>query len=510
MYSSIISGGILGVEGILIRVETDIHDGLPVFNMVGYLSSCVREAGERVRTALKNSMYYLPPKRITINLSPADVRKEGTAFDLPIAIGILVSMGMIPEKNAKGILLIGELSLDGHVNAVRGVLSVVHHAFKQGIRRCIVPKGNGKEAALIAGMEVFAVTTLSETASFLNGDLDLIPEQVDIKQIFLRQESEPYEDFADIKGQAVLKRGMEIAAAGMHNILMTGAAGSGKSMIAKRLPGILPRLTFEESIEITKIYSIAGLLPENEALITKRPFRAPHHTITPTALAGGGVIPRPGEISLSHNAVLFLDELPEFNRNTLEVMRQPMEDGAVTISRLNATYRFPANFMLVAARNSCPCGHYPDMNKCTCTLREIRRYQAKISKPLLDRIDINVEVTPVEAEKLFEKGYEESSERIRERVYHAQSRQQLRYQNEQIRFNSQLDTSLCDKYIVLGSSEKDFLVHMYQALSLSARGGYRILKLARTIADLEDCDKVSISHLKEAVFYRNIDKAGGI
>lgn len=510
MYSKIMSGGILGVEGILIQVETDIHDGLPMFNMVGYLSSCVKEAGERVRTALKNSMFFLPPKRITINLSPADVRKEGTAFDLPIAIGILVSMGIISEERTKDILFIGELSLDGHVNAVRGVLSVVHHAFKQGITTCIVPKGNRMEAAMITGMKVIAVETLHEAVDYLNGALQILPEYVDVEQFFLKEEEEQQDDFSDIKGQETLKRGMEIAAAGMHNILMSGVAGAGKSMIAKRLPGILPKLTFEESIEITKIYSIAGLLKENEALITRRPFRSPHHTISATALAGGGVVPRPGEISLSHNAVLFLDELPEFNRGTLEVMRQPLEDGVVTISRLNATYRFPANFMLVAARNPCPCGNYPDLNKCTCTLKEIKRYNAKISKPLLDRIDINVEVAPVTPNQLFGNKLGESSKQIRERVYQAQKRQQKRYTNENIRFNSELDTNLCDRYITLGSSEKDFLMQMYQTLNLSARGGYRIIKIARTIADLADCDKVSISHLKEAVFYRNIDKAGGI
>lgn len=510
MYSKIISGGILGVEGILIQVETDIHDGLPMFNMVGYLSACVKEAGERVRTALKNSKFHLPPKRVTINLSPADVRKEGTAFDLPIAIGILVSMGIIPKEYTENLIIIGELSLDGHVNSVNGVLSMIHFAWKQGIAKCIVPKANGAEAALVTGMEVIAVESLVQAVDYLMGTLVIEPEYIDVEQLFSQTSLQQEGDFADMKGQETLKRGMEIAAAGMHNILMTGAAGAGKSMIARRLPGILPKLTFEESIEITKIYSIAGLLKEGEALITKRPFRAPHHTISATALVGGGVIPRPGEISLSHNAVLFLDELPEFRRNVLEVMRQPLEDREVTISRVNATYRFPANFMLVAARNSCPCGQYPDMNKCTCSLKEIKHYNARISKPLLDRIDINIEVHPVEPGQLFDTGKGEASEVIRQRVYQAQERQQLRYQNEKIRFNSQLDTALCNKYISLGSTEQDFLQQMYQTFSLSARGGYRIMKIARTIADLEGSEVITISHLKEALFYRNIDKAGGI
>ena len=388
MYSKVLSGLVQGVEGTLISVETDIHDGLPVMNMVGYLSSCVREAGERVRTALRNSDFSLPPKRVTINLFPADIRKEGTAFDLPIAVGILASMGIIPIDTINSILIIGELGLDGHVNSVNGVLAIVHHAYTCGVRSCIVPAGNSGEAAIIEGMTVIPVESLRELVDHLCGIHIIEPEYVDVDAV-LSSYMEEEGDFSEVKGHETLKRGIEIAAAGMHNILMTGPAGAGKSMIARRIPSILPRLTLDESIEITKIYSVAGMLDEGHPVINRRPFRSPHHTISLHALSGGGRDPRPGEISLAHGGVLFLDELPEFSRNVLEVMRQPLEEGVVHISRLNGTYRFPADFMLVAARNPCPCGQYPDMNRCTCTVNQIRNYNARISKPLLDRIDIN-------------------------------------------------------------------------------------------------------------------------
>ena len=351
MYSKVISGIVQGIEGTLISVETDIHDGLPMMNMVGYLSACVREAGERVRTALRNSNFNLPPKRITINLFPADIRKEGTAFDLPIAAGILASMGVIPHESLENTLILGELCLDGHVSQVTGVLAIVHHAYTKGIRRCIVPTGNSKEAAIISGVTVIPVESLEEFVSYLSGISVIEPEYVDVDALLGENTYTDECDFSEVKGHEALKRGVEIAAAGMHNILMTGPAGAGKSMIARRIPTILPNLTLEESIEITKIYSVAGLLRNEDQMIHRRPFRSPHHTISLHAMSGGGREPRPGEISLAHGGVLFLDELPEFGRNVLEVMRQPLEDGSVYISRLNGMYRFPADFMLVAARN---------------------------------------------------------------------------------------------------------------------------------------------------------------
>lgn len=506
MYSKIISGGVIGVEGILIQVEADINDGLPVFNMVGYLSSCVREAGERVRTALKNSDFHLPPKRITINLSPAAIRKDGTAFDLPIAIGILTSMGVITQEKLNHTLVVGELSLDGHVNAVSGILPIIQCALKQGIKRCIVPKENGEEAALIEEMEVIPVDSLRSVVDYMSDMIAIEPCYVDVKALIHSSNVSEYGDFSEVMGHETLKRGIEIAAAGLHNVLMTGAAGAGKSMIARRIPTILPELTFEECLEVTKLYSIAGLLKPDKPIIGSRPFRAPHHTISAHALAGGGKTPKPGEISLAHNGVLFLDELPEFSRNALEVMRQPLEDREVTISRLNGIYRFPADFMLVAARNPCPCGNYPDINKCTCTINQIKRYNARISKPLLDRIDINVDVRKVAYDELFLNGKGMDSKEMKAHVLTAQNMQKRRYENETIRFNSQLDTRLCNKYIKLSKNEKDFMRYVFESQELSARGSYRILRIARTIADIEESDRVCESHLKEAVFFRNADR----
>ncbi len=501
MYNKIMSCAVCGIDGMAVNVEADIHDGLPTFTMVGYLSSSVKEAGERVRTALKNSGYFLPPKRITINLSPADVKKEGSSFDLPIAIAVLLSMGITPEINMNNIVIMGELGLDGRVNPINGILPMVHYCYKRGIEYCIVPKANEDEAALVKGMKVIGVENLSQALEYIQGSSNIMHKT---NSVFAMDNNLSYDvDFADIKGQVVLKRGMEIAAAGFHNVLMTGAAGAGKSMIAKRLPTIMPKLTFEESLEVTKIYSINGMLPDNKSLIVERPFRAPHHSISNHAMTGGGVIPRPGEVSLAHNGVLFLDEIPEFNKNVLEVMRQPLEDRKITISRVNATYVFPSDFMLIAAMNPCPCGYYPNLKKCTCNPLQIKRYQSKISGPLLDRIDINIEVRPIEYDELFTKNEGETSKNIRERVEKAIEIQHKRYENDGIYFNSQLDGNLIKKYIRLGEKEQYMLEKYFKTMELSARGAHRILKLSRTIADLDGSEEIKEVHLMEAVFYRN-------
>ncbi len=505
MFSKVTSCAVLGVDGQVISVEADVNDGLPVFTMVGFLSSSVKEAGERVRTALKNSGYHMPPKRITINLSPADIRKDGSGFDLPVAVAVLLSIGILPEIDMDKTLILGELGLNGEVKPITGVLPMVYHCMKMGITSCIVPKDNAKEAALVRGMKVYGVESLKETAEFIQGMISLDP-LISLRDTMVEEKLDDNLDFADVKGQSTLKRGMEIAAAGFHNVLMTGAAGAGKSMIAKRLPTIMPKLTFEECIDITKIYSISGLLDNSNALITKRPFRSPHHTISNYALVGGGAVPRPGEVSLAHNGVLFLDELPEFNKNVLEVMRQPIEDRVITISRVNASYVFPADFMLVAAMNQCPCGNYPNLSKCKCTPYEIRRYQGKISGPLLDRIDITMEVQPIDFGDLFMEVKEENSASIRARVEDARLRQQKRYKNEGINFNSQLDGKVLKKYIHLGPLEEELLKDTFVKNELSARGTYRILRLARTIADLDASENINRVHLMEAIFYKNNGK----
>lgn len=507
MFSKVTSCALLGIEGTIISVEADVNDGLPMFTMVGYLSSSVKEAGERVRTALKNSGFHMPPKRITINLSPADIRKDGSGFDLPVAVAVLLSIGILPEFDVdlEKTIILGELGLNGEVKPIAGVLPMVSHCQKLGYQNFIVPKANAREASLIKGIMVYGVESLEETAEFIQG-IRIIEPEVGVGEIDNRTDNDANVDFSEVKGQATLKRGMEIAAAGFHNVLMTGAAGAGKSMIAKRLPTIMPKLTFEECIDITKIYSVSGLLDNNNALITRRPFRSPHHTISSYALVGGGTVPRPGEISLAHNGVLFLDELPEFNKNVLEVMRQPIEDRNITISRVNATYVFPADFMLVAAMNQCPCGNYPNRRKCKCTPYEIRRYQGKISGPLLDRIDITMEVQPIEYKDLFLETKEESSEDIRQRVEEARLRQANRYREEAINFNSQLDGKILKKYITLKDAQEELLRYTFEKGDLSARGTYRILRLARTIADLAGSDDILIEHLTEAIFYKNNGK----
>lgn len=506
MFSKVFSAAVDGINGRIIQVEVDLSDGLPIFEMVGYLGSQVKEAKERVRISLKNSGFRLPPKRTTINLSPADLRKEGTAFDLPIATAILITLGVIPESNVKNTLIIGELSLDGKVNKVNGVLPIVYAALQSGFNRCIVPKENSKEGAVINGIEVIGVTNLLETVEYLNNSHNLESEYVDIEELFGNIQESSLLDFSDVTGQVAVKRAATVAVSGMHNLLMIGSPGSGKTMIAKRIPTIMPELSLQESIEISKIYSIVGLLNNEQIMIRKRPFRSPHHTITIPALTGGGRNAKPGEISLGSGGVLFLDELPEFNKNTLETLRQPLEEREVMIARLNSSCKYPANFMLVAAMNPCNCGYYPDRNLCRCSPNQINRYLGKISQPLLDRIDICVETLKIDYKELEEHEPAETSAEIRKKVMTAREMQIFRYREEKIRFNSELTPRMLKKYCELGEKEKELFEKAFVNLNLSARAYHRILKVSRTIADLDGAEKINTNHLSEAICYRSLDK----
>jgi magnesium chelatase family protein len=505
MFSKAYSAAIHGIDGLIVSVEADVSDGLPIFDMVGLLGSEVKEARERVRIALKNSGYMLPAKRITVNLSPADIRKEGTAFDLPVAIAILTAFGHISEESLKDFLIIGELSLNGNINRINGILPIVYSAKQQGFKKCIVPRDNAKEGAVVDGMLTYGAATLSEAVELLNGNSQAASEYVDVSELFKDNSTGEAVDFSEVAGQLAAKRAIEIAVAGMHNILMIGPPGSGKTMLAKRIPTIMPELTFNESMEISKIYSIAGLM-DQQALVTKRPFRNPHHTITTTALVGGGAIPKPGEISLAHLGVLFLDELPEFQKNTIEVLRQPLEEKSVTIARLNASYRYPAGFMLVAAMNPCSCGFYPDRNRCNCSVNMVKRYLGRISQPLLDRFDISIEALQMSYKDLNMQQKQENSETIRLRVSKARQIQLDRYKGQDIYFNSQLTPRSLKKYCHLDIKEQTLLEEAFIKMNLSARAYHRILKVARTIADLDGSDRINTRHISEAICYRSLDQ----
>lgn len=505
MFSTITTGALLGVEAYLVNVEVDIAGGLPSFSMVGLLGGEVRESRERVCVALKNTGLDIPPTRITVNLSPADRKKEGTAFDLPIAIGILESLGYFPRASTENTLFLGELGLNGEIKKVRGILPIVREAAARGIKQCIIPKDNVTEGAVIPGIEVHGAGSLEELLAYLQcpeeGQAILPPIQIKAEKLFGDKHQKVKNDFAEVGGQETAKRAAKIAAAGFHNLLMIGPPGAGKSMIAKRIPGILPSLTLKESLEVTSVVSVAGLLKEKEALITTRPFQAPHHTISLTALTGGSHIPRPGLISLAHRGVLFLDELPEFQRATLDSLRQPLEERQIQIARVNGNITYPADFVLVAAMNPCPCGYYPDMNRCRCTEAQVKRYMSRVSGPILDRIDLCVELQPVDILKRNGSPTENSAD-IRENVAAARRMQEKRFRGTEYRFNGDIEAADIEKFCALGPEEQKVMEQIYHSLQLSARAYHRILKVARTIADLEESDRIKGEHLLEAACYR--------
>lgn len=506
MFSKLKSCGLVGIDGYTVEVETDISNGMPAFDIVGLGDTAIRESRERVRSAIKNAGFEFPIRRITMNLAPANLKKEGSSFDLAIALGILAATDQISCPYLEGCMFIGELSLDGEIKPVRGVLPMAVCARQTGIKFLVLPEANAYEAAVVKGLDILPARNLNDIACHFSGEKQINTFNSDLGDV-LTDRTKYDVDFADVKGQENVKRALEVAASGAHNCILVGAPGCGKTMIARRMPTILPALTFEEALEVTKIHSIAGTLPPGTSLITSRPFRSPHHTVSDVGLVGGGAIPKPGEISLAHYGVLFLDELPEFGKKTLEVLRQPLEDGIITITRANASLSYPAKTTLICAANPCKCGRFLDPSgQCSCTPKQVQQYLGKLSGPLLDRMDIHIEVASVKYRELDNGSEGDPSHIIRKRVDNARRIQLERYKGLNIYSNSQLQPAMLNRFCKLDDKGRSIMRNAFEKLGLSARAHSRILKVSRTIADMDGSEEIKTVHLAEAIQYRSLDR----